>query len=52
MKRLTSVDGNHSQMLTSQLAISDDFDILNLSVKKCDTRKGFATEPRNQFKNL
>ena len=33
-KRLISVDGNHSEMLTTQLALGDDFNLLKLPVKK------------------
>ena len=52
LKRIKSIDGNHSEMFSMQHAQSDNFITPRHYFKNCDARKSFTIETRNQFQPL
>ena len=52
LRRIKSIDENHSEMFSTQHAQSDNFITPRHYVKNCDARKSFTIETRNQFKPL
>ena len=52
LKRIKSVDRNHSEMFSTQHAQSDNFITPRHVVKNGDTRKCFTIDTRNQFQPL
>ena len=50
LKRIKSIDENHSEMCSTQHAQSDNFITPRHYVKNRDARKSFTIETRNQFK--
>ena len=46
LKRVKSIDGNHSEMFSTQYAQSDNFITTRHYVKNRDARKSFTTDSR------
>ena len=49
LERIKSVEGNHSEMFSTQHAQSDNFITPRHYVKNLDTPKSFTIDTRNQF---
>ena len=52
LNRIKSIDGNHSEMFSTQHAQSNNFITPRHYSKNCDARKSFTIETRNQFQPL
>ena len=52
LKRIKSIDGNHSEMFSTQHAESDNFIIPRDYVKNLDASKSFTIDTRNQLQPL
>ena len=52
LRRIKSIDENHSEMFSTQHAQSDKFITPRHYVKNRDARKNFTIKIRNQFKPL
>ena len=52
LRRIKSIDGNHSEMFSTQHAQSDNFITPRHYVKNRDTSKSFTIDTRSQFQPL
>ena len=52
LKRIKSIDGNHSEMFSTQHAQSENFITPRHYCKNYDARKSFTIETKNQFQPL
>ena len=52
LNRIKSIDGNHSEMFSTQHAQSSNFITPRSYSKNCDARKSFTIETRNQLQPL
>ena len=52
LKRIKSIDQDHSEMFSTQHAQSDNFITPRYYFKNCDARKSFTIETKNQFQPL
>ena len=52
LKSIKSIDGNHSQMFSTQHAKSDNFITPRHYVKNRDARKSFTIDTKNQLQRL
>ena len=52
LKRIKSIDGNHSEMFSTQHAESDNFIITRDYIKNLDACKSFTIDTRNHLQPL
>ena len=52
LKRIKSIDGNHSEVFSTEHVQSDNLISPRHDFKNCSARKSFMIETRNQFQSL